>query len=515
MDSTSEPLILYKYRPDNEYTEHIFLTHRVWLSTAKQLNDPFECTIQEIAAEWIEEQIAIMKASQLTGFLVSLRNAFEQGDHYYGISGDQLSDLHKSFVAEKDLELSYRRMRNFVELASGMNLSNPDRLFGRLDDQLNSVGIFSMSKSPDNPLMWAHYGENHSGICLGFFAETGSMLADNEHCFPVRYSSEVPAVPIDGLQLCLSYNVSTKGVPISTNQVSFNDPTFQAAIVTKAPAWSYEQEWRYIEPVAGEYPWPGMLKEITFGLRCSQKRRDRYISLIKESVLGEVKMFEIQKQLNSNNLRRVAIGLIRGNGPVQSSFSHDNESIKRVMPVRLFHEQIEQLVCGCDFEVALEMINEQLEKEPMNYPALYQKGMTLGHMGKHKKAIEFFEQCCIRFPEDPIVWYQKGVALTELGQNLLAIDAYLKAREIDPYDASTEFNLGILYIRTRKMKEGRDHLEAAVRNGHPRAARVIGMLFSDNSKVKQSLDRLRFMKVKRNDPCPCGSGKKFKKCHGK
>ncbi|MCK4583816.1 SEC-C domain-containing protein, partial [candidate division WOR-3 bacterium] len=22
-------------------------------------------------------------------------------------------------------------------------------------------------------------------------------------------------------------------------------------------------------------------------------------------------------------------------------------------------------------------------------------------------------------------------------------------------------------------------------------------------------------KVGRNDPCPCGSGKKFKKCHGK
>jgi hypothetical protein len=221
MDSTSEPIILYKYRPDNEYTERIFLTHRVWLSTAMQLNDPFECTIQEIAAKWIEEQIAIMKASQLTGFLADLRNAFEQGDHFYGMTGDQLSDFHKSFVAEKDLELSYRRMRNFVELASGMSLSNPDRLFERFDDQLNSVGIFSMSISPDNALMWAHYGENHSGICLGFIAETGSMLADKEHCFPVRYSSEVPTVPLDGMRLCLSYGLSAKGVPIcNSNKIT-------------------------------------------------------------------------------------------------------------------------------------------------------------------------------------------------------------------------------------------------------------------------------------------------------
>ena len=28
------------------------------------------------------------------------------------------------------------------------------------------------------------------------------------------------------------------------------------------------------------------------------------------------------------------------------------------------------------------------------------------------------------------------------------------------------------------------------------------------------LDDPKFQDVGRNDPCPCGSGKKFKKCHG-
>ena len=27
-------------------------------------------------------------------------------------------------------------------------------------------------------------------------------------------------------------------------------------------------------------------------------------------------------------------------------------------------------------------------------------------------------------------------------------------------------------------------------------------------------ERVKIEKVKRNDPCPCGSGKKYKKCHG-
>jgi preprotein translocase subunit SecA len=29
-----------------------------------------------------------------------------------------------------------------------------------------------------------------------------------------------------------------------------------------------------------------------------------------------------------------------------------------------------------------------------------------------------------------------------------------------------------------------------------------------------TLNDPKFKKVGRNDPCPCGSGKKFKKCHG-
>jgi preprotein translocase subunit SecA len=33
--------------------------------------------------------------------------------------------------------------------------------------------------------------------------------------------------------------------------------------------------------------------------------------------------------------------------------------------------------------------------------------------------------------------------------------------------------------------------------------------------ASQPLQRRTGEKVGRNDPCPCGSGKKYKKCHGK
>ncbi|MBI2582665.1 SEC-C domain-containing protein, partial [Candidatus Azambacteria bacterium] len=36
-----------------------------------------------------------------------------------------------------------------------------------------------------------------------------------------------------------------------------------------------------------------------------------------------------------------------------------------------------------------------------------------------------------------------------------------------------------------------------------------------SSALSSSNGSRSFPKVGRNDPCPCGSGKKYKKCHGK
>jgi hypothetical protein len=63
-------MILYKYREDNEFTEQIFSKKKVWLSNAEMLNDPFECTITEIAGAWIKEQVNTMKSAQMAGFII-------------------------------------------------------------------------------------------------------------------------------------------------------------------------------------------------------------------------------------------------------------------------------------------------------------------------------------------------------------------------------------------------------------------------------------------------------------
>ena len=42
-----------------------------------------------------------------------------------------------------------------------------------------------------------------------------------------------------------------------------------------------------------------------------------------------------------------------------------------------------------------------------------------------------------------------------------------------------------------------------------------GQARADGAEPKGETVRREKPKVGRNDPCPCGSGKKYKKCHGK
>ena len=73
------------------------------------------------------------------------------------------------------------------------NLANPDILpnifLKTLDDAKSEMGITCFSKSPFNTLMWSHYANKHSGICLGFsFDEIGG---DGIIQLAVRYTNEI------------------------------------------------------------------------------------------------------------------------------------------------------------------------------------------------------------------------------------------------------------------------------------------------------------------------------------
>ncbi len=48
-----------------------------------------------------------------------------------------------------------------------------------------------------------------------------------------------------------------------------------------------------------------------------------------------------------------------------------------------------------------------------------------------------------------------------------------------------------------------------------KALREQNLVYSAGDSAASAPAKREVAKVGRNDPCPCGSGKKFKKCHGK
>lgn len=58
--------------------------------------------------------------------------------------------------------------------------------------RLSLVGVFSLSETCSNELMWAHYGDNHKGIVFGFNTSGDCKLASTRNCLPVNYAKEKP-----------------------------------------------------------------------------------------------------------------------------------------------------------------------------------------------------------------------------------------------------------------------------------------------------------------------------------
>jgi preprotein translocase subunit SecA len=101
---------------------------------------------------------------------------------------------------------------------------------------------------------------------------------------------------------------------------------------------------------------------------------------------------------------------------------------------------------------------------------------------------------------------RKGMGLRSIGQKNPVVEYRFESFEMFDYmiDSIREETIRILF--TIQVDADKDV---------PKRERVLdpGEMNTDDGSVKQA-PRRNTDKVGRNDPCPCGSGKKYKKCHG-
>ncbi len=152
--------------------------------------------------------------------------------------------------------------------------------------------------------MLTHYADSHKGLAFTFENTPGSKLAAKDHTLPVDYSDAKPVLTDEFINK-ITLSVAPGGRTTSTQQMSFDDPRFQAAIATKPTAWAYEKEWRYVEETHDLFPWPGPLREVTFGMKMPADRRSHYRALVAKSVPHPVAFSEIRASANNDALLKL------------------------------------------------------------------------------------------------------------------------------------------------------------------------------------------------------------------
>ncbi|EKN4916570.1 DUF2971 domain-containing protein [Yersinia enterocolitica] len=298
-----KPEILYKYRDDSDRTEEIIKNKKIWLSSPIQLNDPLECRIGEIPKDWEERTIFELEQAQIMGAVTTLPT-FQPPETLFSLSERSTRKWLKRFR-----NLSHdRKIKALRTLYSehGMKLSNPRDIFKDMRHRLSLVGVFSLSETCSNELMWAHYGDNHKGIVFGFNTTGDCKLASTRNCLPVNYAKEKPMFKV-GFKNEVHIMTPYSGIS-NIQRVSFEDDTFKSTISTKTPAWEYEKEWRYIEEESGLFDFPGTLNQVIFGLRMNKERKLFYKNLIDKHIKNDISFFEI---VESSDLSEFKVQMYR------------------------------------------------------------------------------------------------------------------------------------------------------------------------------------------------------------
>ena len=104
----------------------------------------------------------------------------------------------------------------------------PERLY----ELYNRVGILSLSETPDNRLMWAHYAGNHTGFVL---------MLDGSHDF---FNGD-DLSPKIAKGFAKPERVEYR---LERPRTSIEDPPREILLI-KDSDWKYEKEWRYLKHI--------------------------------------------------------------------------------------------------------------------------------------------------------------------------------------------------------------------------------------------------------------------------
>jgi hypothetical protein len=202
-----------------------------------------------------------------------------QNDYFWASTRDLLNDPFEGVFETNQLDTQLEWLNKLVA-GHTPSTKEPFNTFKKsITEVLSFVdksGIFSLSKSPTEELLWAHYGWNHNGFCIEYDLEKLIEFDKNNHCMEIKYSKAAPILKINDL-------------------IVEKDPTkiLQKMLGVKSIPWKYESEVRVVTTVSGKQPYDyRAVKAIYFGARMQNKeKRD---DIMKALAGRGIKYFQIE-----------------------------------------------------------------------------------------------------------------------------------------------------------------------------------------------------------------------------
>ena len=213
----------------------------------------------------------------------------------------------------------------------------------------------------------------------------------------------------------------------------------------------------------------------------------------------------------------------------------DNESIHEEV-LKTFYNHIEAFVkdhvsedgtlTGLDVSEILESVNQNLLRDPLELDELEELDADNLTNTIHEAVVKEYEDKIKEIPEEIRNEFEKAVSLKVIDthwmdhineMSLLREGIYLRGyAQENPLRAYTaegyEMFDNLLDIIDTDITRFLIHAE--VRQNTERKQVAKGQAVEDPNKIKKRQPK-RVKKVGRNEPCPCGSGKKYKQCCGK
>lgn len=246
-----KPLRAFKFRRINERLLSSLANSELYFSEPGKLNDPFDCTID------------IRK---------SLDNAISLAP-----------DADKEF-----LTVIRDQMQPF---------------FSEVERDIQTYGVWSYSRRLLNPLMWAHYGDEHKGVCLAY------RLPDKFWNYELGEVVGVSAVDYGS-------NMITKWFLNKAKTFRSEEPggftRFGVALIVqlltaKDSCWKYEKENRIVarHPGAKAISKDSLI-QVCFGLRTESKDIDKVCKALFDNGYT-AKLCKIERNKNDFGLQVVEI----------------------------------------------------------------------------------------------------------------------------------------------------------------------------------------------------------------